>query len=350
MRRQSSIHPISWFLDLYRNEQLDLHPSYQRRSVWSPKDRRFFLDTIFRNYPCPPLFLHRSIDDKGFSTYHVVDGKQRLETILMFVRDEIAIDKNFGDIKLDGKKFKDLEGDEKRKFWDYIFVIDFIEIEGTNVNEVFDRVNRNAINLQRQELRHAKFDGWLIKEVETESEDSFWEKIKISTKARAKRMKDVQFISELLLVILEKKIVGFDQDYLDDKYSEYDSPEETVVNFDETGFNEKKENLKAYLSAMEDCNNTITTYAKTSNNFYTLWALISITDHLPSAKDFASKYKNFMENVEKLANAENAEELMKETTDGALNLPYQYYKNSRGASTDLSQRTERLIALRNACL
>ena len=92
MRRQSSIHPISWFLDLYRSEQLDLHPSYQRRSVWSPKDRRFFLDTIFRNYPCPPLFLHRSIDEKGFSTYHVVDGKQRLETVLMFARNEIAID------------------------------------------------------------------------------------------------------------------------------------------------------------------------------------------------------------------------------------------------------------------
>ena len=205
MRRQSSIHPVSWFLDLHRNGQLDLHPSYQRRSVWSPRDRRFFLDTIFRNYPCPPLFLHRTIDDKGFSIYHVVDGKQRLETVLMFAHNEIAIGSDFGDSRLDGKKFRDLEIDEKRKFWDYIFVIDFIEIEGTSVNEVFDRVNRNAINLERQELRHAKFDGWFAKETEKETGEQLWEKFKISTKARAKRMKDVQFVSELLLVILEIK-------------------------------------------------------------------------------------------------------------------------------------------------
>jgi len=42
---------ISWFLDQHRMGQLDLDPPYQRRSVWSPKDRRFFLDTIFRGYP-----------------------------------------------------------------------------------------------------------------------------------------------------------------------------------------------------------------------------------------------------------------------------------------------------------
>lgn len=349
MRRQSSIHPISWFLDLYRNEQLDLHPSYQRRSVWSPRDRRFFLDTIFRNYPCPPLFLHRTIDDKGFSIYHVVDGKQRLETVLMFAKNEIAIDKNFGDANLDGKKFQDLDVEYKRRFWDYIFVIDFIEIEGTNVNEVFDRVNRNAINLQRQELRHAKFDGWFLKEVEKEAEDSLWDKLKVSTKARAKRMKDVQFISELLLVILENKIVGFDQDYLDDKYAEYDIPEETVVNFDETGYSERKEYAKNFISEMENTNKAITTFAKTANNFYTLWSLVVLNHNLPEPNQLSEKYSQFMEVVESLSKSDNPEEMV-EQGNGGLNLQYLYFKNSRGASTDINQRNERLSALKSACL
>jgi len=65
---------VTWFLDLYRNEQLDLDPSYQRRSVWSLKDRKFFLDTIFKNYPCPAVFLHKEInEDAGKLIYHVVD-------------------------------------------------------------------------------------------------------------------------------------------------------------------------------------------------------------------------------------------------------------------------------------
>ena len=113
MKRQPSTQQISWFLDLERNTQLDLNPPYQRKSVWSPKDRRFFLDTIFRNYPTPPIFVHRTIDDNGFTMYHIVDGKQRLETILGFAKNKIAIDPNYGDVNLDGKKFGELDVDQK---------------------------------------------------------------------------------------------------------------------------------------------------------------------------------------------------------------------------------------------
>ncbi len=60
-------------------------------------------------------------------------------------------------------------------FWDYTLVVDFLEsVDGANIDQVFDRVNRNSINLQPQELRHARFNGWFIKEAENESEDDFW--------------------------------------------------------------------------------------------------------------------------------------------------------------------------------
>jgi hypothetical protein len=42
----------------------------------------------------------------------------------------------------------------------------------------------------------------------------------------AKRMQDVQFISELLLVSIEGTVHGFDQDVLTEKYAEYDSLED----------------------------------------------------------------------------------------------------------------------------
>ena len=280
MKRQPTTQQLTWFLDLHRNKQLDLDPPYQRKSVWSSKDRKFFLDTIFRNYPAPPIFIHRSVDDNGFTMYHVVDGKQRLETILSFFNNKISIPANFGNQNLDNKKFKDLDQIEKRKFWDYTLVVDFIDItEGNNIEEVFDRVNRNARNLQPQELRHARYNGWFINLVEQEADDDFWWIYKISTRARDKRMKNVQFISELLMIILENKIVGFDQDHINEIYSKYDEIEELqeAGEFSPDDFSEAISNIKRIILKMNEHNNVIDKYVSGSNNnFYTLWAYLTL--------------------------------------------------------------------------
>mgnify|MGYP007061078929 FL=1 len=47
MERNPTVQHLTWFLDLRRFGQLNISPSYQRRSVWNPKDRKLFLDTIF---------------------------------------------------------------------------------------------------------------------------------------------------------------------------------------------------------------------------------------------------------------------------------------------------------------
>ena len=101
MARTISPQDVSWFLDLNEKGQLDLDPPYQRRSVWTPKDKRFFIDTILNNYPAPPIFLHKTLDDNGRATYHVVDGKQRLNTIIDFANNKIRIPDDFADKSFD---------------------------------------------------------------------------------------------------------------------------------------------------------------------------------------------------------------------------------------------------------
>ncbi len=202
MQRRPTTQDVTWFLDLDRNKKLDLNPPYQRRSVWTRKDRQFFLDTIFRGFPSPAIYLHKSISDAGDVTYHVVDGKQRLETILAFSRDEIRISKEYGDVRLDGKRWSDLHGETvlKQAFWNYSIPVEMLDtVEGAVVNNVFERLNRNSRRLTRQELRHAKFDGWFITTVESESTKPEWKELGVVTTARAKRMADSQAISELLL-------------------------------------------------------------------------------------------------------------------------------------------------------
>lgn len=175
MARNISTQDISWFLDLNNRGLLDLKPPYQRHSVWTLKERRYFLDTIFNTYPCPPLFLYKTLSDIGISTYHVVDGKQRLETIINFADNKISLSADMQNEELAGKKWKMLEPEKRKDFWNYQLAVEMLDsVDNAKVKEIFDRYNRTSKNLERQELRHAKYDGWFAKYAEEEAKKVEW--------------------------------------------------------------------------------------------------------------------------------------------------------------------------------
>jgi len=62
--------------------------------------------------------------------------------------------------------------------------------------------------------------------------------------------------------------------FFDDVYAEYDSPHESVDNFDEREFTNVLEFVKTYILQMEQHNQTITRYAKGFSNFYSLWSFV----------------------------------------------------------------------------
>ena len=348
--RRPSTQDISWFLDLYRIEQLDLNPSYQRRSVWSPSDRRYFLDTIFRGYPSPAIYLHKETKPEGKTIYAVVDGKQRLETIIKFANNKISVGADFGDSRLEGKRWKAIgkEPDLARAFWDYVMPVEFISVgEGpTLLNEVFDRLNRNSRKLVEQELRHARYDGWLIDFAESESENPDWSDLGVVTTARAKRMRDVQFLSELLIVLLKNDVGGFDQNEIDEYYASYEIPTETIPSFNEEEIKNRWTQAKRYLLALEHEASAVTTYAKDFINLYTLWAVVIINyARLPSDGVFAEKYTKFMADVIKFKNQDYLAKVMDQEESPEFPQSFRYYQNSIGASTEAPQRQERQGAL-----
>lgn len=355
-RRQVAPQDVSWFIDLSERGRLDLDPPYQRRSVWSINDRRYFLDTIFSNLPTPALFIHRTMDG-GRPTYHVVDGKQRLETIIRFSKDEFALGDSIGDTRLAKKRFSQLDGDLKDRFWNYQLIVEQLTSSDPNfIREIFDRVNRNTRRLTRQEIRHARFEGWFAKRVDTEADAdaSVWRRFGIVTPSRARRMGDAQFIAEIIMLTIDKKISGFDQDLIDETYSVYDDSENLDLNFDQDAFELRFGEAKTYLGAMADAEDTVAKYAKTAANFYSLWAiLILCKDQLPPPPVFASKYASFMSeashlDLEKLAIEDDA----KLASDGVTNLPetVRYYLNVQSATTDLGPRIARHEALQKAII
>ena len=315
------------------------------------RDRRFFLDTIFRGYPSPSIFLFKATKESGAISYQVVDGKQRLETILRFHAGRLAISGDFGDLELDGKKWQSLSPHHRQAFSDYVLPVEFIRIvDGGQVNQVFDRLNRNSRRLERQELRHARYDGWFVTLVEEEAQHALWRELGVVTTTRAKRMRDVQFVSELLMVIARNEIQGFDQDAIDDFYARHEEGADDGFVVDEDEFRATIADAKMLLAQMQRANQCVTTFAKTYGAFYTLWSVIGLhADQLDRApRTIAARYAAFMEKVKELGEQEDLGAFLQAREAGAYTLAHRYFSNARGASTEEAQRAARHGALLTA--
>ncbi|MBK6407913.1 MAG: DUF262 domain-containing protein [Holophagales bacterium] len=70
-------------IHLYEKGRLNLSPGFQRDSVWTDSDRQKLIESILRGYPLPSVFFYRRETD-GQIYFDVIDGKQRIETILRF--------------------------------------------------------------------------------------------------------------------------------------------------------------------------------------------------------------------------------------------------------------------------
>src|SRR5260370_32183499 len=74
--------------------KLELNPRFQRRQVWTDKAKSFLIDTILRGKPIPKIFIRQKTNvSTKTSTREVVDGQQRLRTILSFIKDGFVVSK-----------------------------------------------------------------------------------------------------------------------------------------------------------------------------------------------------------------------------------------------------------------
>ena len=347
MARTLTTQDVSWFLDLNEKGQLNLNPPYQRRSVWSPRDKRYFVDTILNQYPAPPIFLHKTIDDNGRTTYHVVDGKQRLQTIIEFSKGKVRIPDDFSDVNIQKKRWKDLGREVRERFWNYVLIVEMLpDVSDAALRNIFERINRNSRKLMPQEMRHAKYDGWFITTAEAEAEKQEWKDFGLATTARINRMADVQFVSELLGTIIRKEIAGFDQDALDDLYAGHEDLSEQST-FVEEDFLSEVERVKSKIREALAVEPELAEYLKVQSHFYTLWGYLALEkERLLPAADFAPRYVQFLRDVRTLIGTPEA--ALPAGDDGAQD-PYpqavaDYAANTRGASTDLTPRQIRYDA------
>lgn len=100
--------------------------------------------------------------------------------------------------------FEELPAEARHQILDYkIDGNDIFSGDDKLIREIYSRVNKYNIALNRQELRKADFPGDFLMEAEGLAELSFFEDNRIFTTMQRRRMLDVEFTSELLVVLLE---------------------------------------------------------------------------------------------------------------------------------------------------
>ena len=82
-----SFYKVSDFLGWQTSGSLVLSPYFQRRQVWSPGAKSYLMDTIVRGLPIPIIFLRDQKTNLKTLKHkrEVVDGQQRIRTVLSFV-------------------------------------------------------------------------------------------------------------------------------------------------------------------------------------------------------------------------------------------------------------------------
>lgn len=212
---QSSPHTIADIREWNAAGTLLLQPDYQRREVWGDAARVMLIDSILNDIPMPKIFVSKSIKDKR--TYRsVIDGQQRISTILDFLDDEFALDAPY-DGPHAGKTYSQLSPEVQEEV--LLYSIDFNEASGLapeELREVYSRVNKYLVPLNRQELRKADFPGAFLKlSEELASLDALDEMGLFNATAR-RRSLDVEYVSELLAAQL--KGVSDKKNILDECY------------------------------------------------------------------------------------------------------------------------------------
>lgn len=76
--------PIRKFIDSYAY-RIDLDADYQREVIWSRKQQLELLDSIVKDIDIPKIYLVQVTDNKQFD-YECIDGKQRMTTLLNFIK------------------------------------------------------------------------------------------------------------------------------------------------------------------------------------------------------------------------------------------------------------------------
>lgn len=160
---------VKQLYDMILERMIDIAPEYQRHFVWDAKRQSSLIESVLLGIPIPSLFMATNKD----STWEVIDGVQRLTTIINFIGNEEELKDsgiNFKQLKLSElEKLDSMNGlvyNDLPKSMQFMLQTRPLRITVLNDRsdfnvryDLFERLNTGGVTLHEQEIRNCVFIG-----------------------------------------------------------------------------------------------------------------------------------------------------------------------------------------------
>jgi hypothetical protein len=182
---------VQQLIQMVKGSQIKVSPAYQRQFRWDDERCSQFIESMMLGIPVPSLFMATNSD----STWEVVDGVQRLSTLVKFCGDE-EIRKKYGLngplvltelkklSKYNGFAFDGLPENLQLHFWTRPAKVITLNDKSDLVvrYDLFERLNTGGVVLTPQEIRDCVFQGPFATQLEKWSNNAnFRSVLKLAT-------------------------------------------------------------------------------------------------------------------------------------------------------------------------
>lgn len=165
----TSEYPVEVIVSKFQTNLLDTDkaelfiPDYQREYIWPLKKASEFIESIILDLPIPYVYVAVVNGGEDDGRLEIVDGSQRIRTLVKFLNNDLELDGLKLLPKLNGAKFKDLPFGRQLRFKrKSIRWIELVNISEDDRRELFRRINTGGKSLESMEVRFGSQDGPLL--------------------------------------------------------------------------------------------------------------------------------------------------------------------------------------------
>lgn len=190
MKTAASNKKVRELITIVKEGKLLPRAEFQRRLVWSNKDKDFFLDSVLKGFPFPEIYVaDGEVDlETGEGTQLLVDGLQRVNTLTQYFHGDTLLK------LVTIPPYKDLSPEDKSSFLQYdVAVRDLGSISKKEIVEAFRRINATKYSLDDIEINNAVYSGAINKYAQEFADRSIFSDNKVFSSLDYKRMGDLRF-------------------------------------------------------------------------------------------------------------------------------------------------------------
>lgn len=211
------------------------HPIQRKAEQWSDTQKSLLIHSMLANYPVPNIYVLREdsqeLDEKNkpVFNYFVMDGKQRLTSVLSYIWGEFPLDENIPAITIEdveyqiaGKYFCDLEEPVQYEIKRYKFdIIAFEECSNREIEEIFFRLN-NSTPLTKSQVAKAKVGVEIAELINELLTSKFFTTSCNFSKAQLKASDDQKVLIQSMMLLDTNNVLDFElKDFSENSILEY---------------------------------------------------------------------------------------------------------------------------------